>query len=751
MLAKVEFRGVQKYITIPQTEERFDFDRFHQEITEKFSLPPESQTEGHFTLTDESGTEVDGDVFDELVKSGVLIFKLLIGPLVIDLHLELVTDESSSSVVPNISSPSDICSSLVLTNLSSPLNISCSTTSIVPNISSPLHAPCSSGSTVVLGSVKIKRNSASVMDRNEAKQMIETILKSNPKGDEIFVEYEKMKTLSDAKRKLMVNILVADMIESHGRIPHSIVRSNYALGIVTVFPHLLDPYSKNGYEHYYDPQGNTGYLAWRIKTVQRNTSAGSRCHSKSVHLDGPKTRRESLLIGEQLFGEECREALSTMIHSTDEHVVKARMRATFEYRQKIVHDQDASVSVLDVFPRFLDIPGLIEQDFILMFGEETSGKFLARWPTYFKPKVIEDCRTLLPNAYVEELLTALKPDNNFGWDSEMSSILLLLHLLPPTSRGHKKIAKISSAQAANNLVKYLKEGASLTTFLEQVDARQPFLLCIGEHKNKIRRFYLVTDQKAVPCKALTSVAAFDELFKVHFIFSVSYDEALINFYTFVQTTIYNIDVGSVKESPRVKELRARLCCHEKTKQTNFVYLRMFTCLVCKVQQKDCFQLCQHLKFHHGLYPAKTLRLQCGEPGCVLSFCTYNGFRKHLNSVHRSSSCQPVDLSQNVTLQEENEEVLSCGDFTASDTSQVPPDFSQSIVPDQQLSSMCGSIVAHLQASGLSESTVQTIVCSMEEVINDVQSRAQEAVLTNFSPETCHVLSTEACTSDSSVL
>lgn len=162
---------------------------------------------------------------------------------------------------------------------------------------------------------------------------------------------------------------------------------------------------------------------------------------------------------------------------------------------------------------------------------------------------------------------------------------------------------------------------------------------------------------------------------------------------------------------------------------------MFTCFVCKVQQKDCFQLCQHLKFHHGLYPGKTLRLQCGEPGCVLAFCTYNGFRKHLNTVHRRSVSQPVDICQNITLQRENEEVLSCGDSSAADTSHVPPDSLQSIVPDQQLSSMCGSIVAHLQASGLSESTVQTIVCSMEEVINDVQSRAQEAVLTNFSSET----------------
>ncbi|KAF7651240.1 hypothetical protein LDENG_00113740 [Lucifuga dentata] len=140
----------------------------------------------------------------------------------------------------------------------------------------------------------------------------------------------------------------------------------------------------------------------------------------------------------------------------------------------------------------------------------------------------------------------------------MSSILLLLHLLPPTSKGQKKTAKISSAQAAKHLVRYLKEGASVTTFLETTDARQPFLLCIGEQKNKIQRFFIAVDQKPIPCKAQTSVAAFDELFKAHYVFSVSYDEVLCSFYTFVQTTVYNIDAGSAKENPRVKEIRARL-------------------------------------------------------------------------------------------------------------------------------------------------------------------------------------------------
>ena len=90
------------------------------------------------------------------------------------------------------------------------------------------------------------------------------------------------------------------------------------------------------------------------------------------------------------------------------------------------------------------------------------------------------------------------------------------------------------------------------------DARQPFLLCTGQQKKKVERFFIVVDNKPIPCNALTSVGAFDGLFKAHYVFSLSYDEDLFGFYTFIQTTVYNIDVGSAKETPRVKELRARL-------------------------------------------------------------------------------------------------------------------------------------------------------------------------------------------------
>lgn len=45
----------------------------------------------------------------------------------------------------------------------------------------------------------------------------------------------------------------------------------------------------------------------------------------------------------------------------------------------------------------------------MMFGDEVSGRFLAKWPTYFQPKVIAECKTLSPNSYVAELMSALEP------------------------------------------------------------------------------------------------------------------------------------------------------------------------------------------------------------------------------------------------------------------------------------------------------------------------------------------------------
>ncbi|XP_046902338.1 uncharacterized protein LOC124485075 isoform X1 [Hypomesus transpacificus] len=230
------------------------------------------------------------------------------------------------------------------------------------------------------------------------------------------------------------------MIKSHGRVPTVNVRITYALGIVTLFPYLKDKASPTGYEHYYDPHSGQGYVAYRLKTVQRKSSSVCKRSSKTVYQDGPKTLRETS-TSEQSSGDECREAMSVIKHSADRPVVKEKMKATFKHRQKMLHDPDQSSLILDDFPRFLDTPGLIDQDFTMLFGEDISGKFIAKWPTFYKPRILTVCKGLHTGTPVDDLLS--EESNDYGWDSDLAAILMLVHILPPTAKG-KRHGKISA-------------------------------------------------------------------------------------------------------------------------------------------------------------------------------------------------------------------------------------------------------------------------------------------------------------------
>ncbi|XP_017281814.3 uncharacterized protein LOC108241867 [Kryptolebias marmoratus] len=523
MLVQVEYQTVQKWVRVPVTDDCYDYLKFMHEVHAKFSLASEICVD----LKDSSGVDVDADIFDELLRSATVSFK------VVAKHFVGIIDESE---VTDVSFTSEDGSASSVESSST----------------------ASSSSTVITEKTKAQRRrlAEGPPDSKMAKDIVYVALHQKPEGEHVLKEYNKTKSLSDQTRRKLVNILVADMIESHGRVPPVNVRITYALGIVTLFPNLKDNCSPAGYEHFYDPQSGQGYLAYRLKTIQRSTACDFKRSSRSVHQGGPKTQRETA-TSEQLFGDGCKEAMSIMKHASDQDVVKEKMKATFKHRQNMLHDLDQSSLILDHFPRFLDTPGLIEQDFIMLFGKDISGRFIGRWPTFYKPKVITVSKSLRLSDHLHDLLSAQEESRDYEWDGDMAAILLLVHLLPPTAKGRKHV-KISATEAADHVVKFMKVGTSMATFLGKVGSAQPFLLCVGEKKSSIQKFYIILDQKPIPCVAQTAVAAFDELFKAHFVFAVSYDAALLNFYTFIQTTVYGIDVATTKESPRVKEIRVRI-------------------------------------------------------------------------------------------------------------------------------------------------------------------------------------------------
>ncbi|XP_051995024.1 uncharacterized protein LOC127652735 [Xyrauchen texanus] len=525
MLVQVEYEGNLKWVRIPIKNDCYDYYQFIQEAATKFNMPNGTNV----VLKDSAEVDVDSDIFDELVRSSNVSFKLGSGDKSAERDSSVSSVESESSATTVIPQSTKACRRQLLEE-----------------------AP----------------------DSSVSRDLVHAALCSKPGGSDILKEYNQTNSLSDQTRRKLVNILVADMVESHGRLPSVNMRITYALGIVTLFPSLKDKCSPTGYEQYYDPLSGRGYLAYRLKTVQRNSGNNMKWksksvyqygksktisqdgQSKSVYQDGPKTPRVTSSTAVQLSDDECREAILVMKHSKDQTIVKERMKATFKYRRNMIHDPDKSSLILDYFPRFLDTPGLIDQDFTILFGEDISCRFTAKWPTFYKPRIITDCKNLRPGTHVDDLLSA-QQDSDYGWDSDVAAILLLVHLLPPTVKG-RKTWKISATEATDRVVKFMKEGTNIGTFLDQVGSTQPFLLCVGEKRSRIQKFYIILDQKAIPCMTQTAIAAFDELFKMHFVFAVSYDVALCNFYTFIQTTVYGIDVGTAKESPRVKEIRVRI-------------------------------------------------------------------------------------------------------------------------------------------------------------------------------------------------
>ncbi|XP_025765360.1 uncharacterized protein LOC109203258 isoform X2 [Oreochromis niloticus] len=296
MLLKVKYQSSKKYIRL---QPGFTYLEFISEVKNKFGLP--DVTELH--IFDETDTAANPDIC-------------------------LTVCDSAAGDAHSTSS-----------SLTDTMSLSSSDSDLHRDLGIPV-----TGSRLSTGAKN--KPTTEVSESEAAKEMVENALRIKPGGEDVLEEYKSEKSLQHRTRRQLVNILASHMTEMHGRIPSRKQKEKYALGIITLFPSLKDPFSPKGYEHFYDGEKGTGYLAWRLKTMSRSRDRRPEKVATSPQAQGPNRRRSTVTVPQQLDGDACREAVSFLLHCNDETVIFEKMKMTFQHRQNLVHDPQRTTDVL---------------------------------------------------------------------------------------------------------------------------------------------------------------------------------------------------------------------------------------------------------------------------------------------------------------------------------------------------------------------------------------------------------------------
>ncbi|KAK1162685.1 hypothetical protein AOXY_G17590 [Acipenser oxyrinchus oxyrinchus] len=138
--------------------------------------------------------------------------------------------------------------------------------------------------------------------------------------------------------------------------------------------------------------------------MQRKTSSRKTDTQPTEQRGEPANESDVSHLDNQLPKGSSMEAIALMNHSRDRKLIIEKMKETFEYIQRLVHDAEKSSSMLAVFPQLLDTKGLV--DFAMLFGPDSAARLLEKWSTCFKGRVIKEAGTLMPTSFLQRLIAS---------------------------------------------------------------------------------------------------------------------------------------------------------------------------------------------------------------------------------------------------------------------------------------------------------------------------------------------------------
>ncbi|XP_071495651.1 uncharacterized protein [Diadema antillarum] len=311
------------------------------------------------------------------------------------------------------------------------------------------------------------------------------------------------------------------------------------------YPTLQDttPGAK-GYEYLYD-KGH-GFIEYRLKTLrsydathQRKRLAAAPTKPMTEH-DGAEPAVDE---GDDMLEPVSQEILQKVEwmkyhHPTPDNValIKSKFKETFPHRKEEIRKGRLTIAeVLIRYPRYQDMPSLIDLDFQLEFGQRCDN-LVTSWRHGLLPKIMAVGRNN-SSAAVSSIIKRFEQGN-----ADLCALQILCHLLPASNaisckKGSKKSSESRSA-AVGHLFQHEPVGTDVAGYAERKPEKltQPFLLCLGPDTNP-EQFFLILHRKCVPAGE-NVVAAFDRLFKAFYVFDVHYPPCLHSFFSFLASVVY---------------------------------------------------------------------------------------------------------------------------------------------------------------------------------------------------------------------
>ncbi|KAK9693724.1 hypothetical protein QE152_g33992 [Popillia japonica] len=211
--------------------------------------------------------------------------------------------------------------------------------------------------------------------------------------------------------------------------PSHETKIQYAKTIISLFPKLRYKNTQEGYEAFYDPVTKKGWLNTRARNLFREKQNISISETTLVDTEPVEIVQDKINFLK----------FASPVQLED---IYNKTKETFKFRQ---NHRD---KVAEIYPRFIDTDGLISLEFTLMYPN--AEEFIATFSNY--PPIIRVVYQKTVTNPNNSLLQSNPVDDSEEWDVTTRALIILIHLLPPTSS--RKAKRESTACAIDKLITF---------------------------------------------------------------------------------------------------------------------------------------------------------------------------------------------------------------------------------------------------------------------------------------------------------